>query len=456
MAGWSDQDISAAQTVLRRYSVDRFRDAVAEIAGTLGRGITPDALRRAFLRRGVGAPTEYCATVAPPLSPADEALVEPLMRDAAARLGSRPIAGKVAEAAPPVPQPTSKPSAATAGGPLSPAVQRLVAVAKREPLAFDALCDKLDMAPAKVRALVEEARGAGVVVHVENNHVGIRAAGPEARVRNTGIAPVVGQRQKVGVISDTHLGSKYCLRAQLREFIEYAYSQGVREILHPGDVLDGMYRHGVYEVSHVGLDDQARDLFETLPRLPGLTYHAITGNHDATFTDSSGVDVGRYLENYFQRHGRNDLFFYGNRGAFLKIRGAVVHLWHPRSGVSYARSYALQKLIEKYSSGEKPNVLLGGHWHVYCHVFERGVHALACPTFQGGGSAFSKSLGGAPAIGGMILEWDLTEHGTMRSFRHEFRAYYEVEKPQRIANDAAYLEEMEEAPIPAAAGSAWR
>jgi predicted phosphodiesterase len=437
MASWSDQDIEAAKAVLRRYPVDRFREAVAEIAEMLGRPINGGSLRHAFARRMAGAPTDYCmrpSAQTPPAAPAPR---------------PQPVVAPVS-AAPPAPRTNAPPAQP------SPAVQRLVQVTRREPLDFATLCDRLDLSPAKTRALVDEARQAGVVVHVENNHVGIRASGPEERVRTVGIAPVVGQRQKVGVISDTHLGSKYCLREQLREFVEYAYAQGVREILHPGDVLDGMYRHGVYEVSHVGLDEQARDLFETLPRLPGLTYHAITGNHDATFTDASGVDVGQYLTAYFQRHGRNDLSFYGNRGAFLRIRGAVVHLWHPRSGVSYARSYALQKLIEKYSSGEKPNILLAGHWHVQASVFERGVHGIACPTFQGGGSAFSKSLGGAPAIGGMILSWDLTAHGTMRSFIHEYRSYYEVEKPQRIANDTAYLEEMEETPIPAAAGGHWR
>lgn len=320
--------------------------------------------------------------------------------------------------------------------------RKLFEITKKGPISFSVLCDRLDMSPAKTKDAIKAARDQGIQLKVEHDHVGFAPQQAEDRVQNVGIAPVIGERQRVGVISDTHLGSKFCLRPQLVEFIHYAYQEGVREILHVGDVTDGDYRHGKFEMSHMGLDAQAQDLFEVLPQLPGLTYHAITGNHDYTFTEQSGVDVGKFLEGYFRERGRSDLRFYGNRGAFLKVRGAVVHLWHPRSGVSYARSYALQKHIEKYSSGEKPNILLAGHWHVYCHVFERGVHALACPTFQGGGSAFSKSLGGAPAIGGMILSWDLTEHGTLRSFVHEYRAYFEVEKPQQVQDDTAYLEEI--------------
>jgi predicted phosphodiesterase len=247
------------------------------------------------------------------------------------------------------------------------------------------------------------------------------------------VPPTVGQTQKIAVISDTHLGSKYCLREQLKDFVLYAYSRGIREILHPGDILDGCYKHGLWEVSHSGLEAQMDDLLQTLPALPGLTYHAITGNHDFTFTEANGVDVGRALTNRFREAGRTDISFYGDRGAFVKVRGVTINMWHPKKGCAYAVSYGLQKRIETYGSGEKPGILLTGHWHRYCHIFERGVHGLACPTFQGGGSAFGKSIGGSPAIGGLLLSWDLTEHGTIRNLSHTYRAYFEREAPQPIS-----------------------
>jgi len=316
---------------------------------------------------------------------------------------------------------------------------KLVSLTRSKPLPFVELCNRLDLSPGKTKALIAAAKTSGLLIKVDDHHVGLQVPVEDERVQATGIMPVVGKRQKVGVISDTHLGSKYCLRAELKDFVEYAYSQGVREILHPGDMLDGNYvSHGMFELSHVGLQPQIQDLVETLPKKPGLSYHAITGNHDLTFMEQNGVDVGRSITNEFKRAGRDDFHFYGNRGAFIKIRGAVVHLWHPMGGGSYAKSYKLQKQIEKYASGEKPHIVLAGHWHIYCHVYERGVHALACPTFQGGGSAFGKALGGAPTIGGMILSWEQTAHGTMRNFIHEYRAYFENEKPQQLFTEEAY------------------
>jgi len=304
----------------------------------------------------------------------------------------------------------------------------LIKLAKH-PIKFEDLCDKLDMSPSATRKLIASSK---VSLKMGNDHVQLPGAEQIRTIRDTRVLPTRTGRQQVGVISDLHLGSKYCLRSQLRDCVEHFYSRGIREILIPGDLLDGCYRHGVFELSHTGLEDQTRDLFETLPKLAGLSYHAITGNHDHTFTELTGVDVGGYIRGYFAERGRKDLTFYGDCGAFLKIRGAVVHLWHPLGGMSYAKSYKLQKQIEKYGAGEKPDILLGGHVHQFTVVEDRGVFAALCPTFQASGSAFSKRLGGQPALGGLIVSWEIAGKDLVRNFAVERRRYYEVEKPQKV------------------------
>lgn len=305
---------------------------------------------------------------------------------------------------------------------------QLMQALRNGPVSMLDLANRLDLSPARCEALVDKARADGVQVHLENGHAGMSPS-READIRDIARpkVPRVTQSAMVAVISDTHLGSKYCLRDQLKDFVHRVYEAGVRQILHPGDILDGDYRHGKFEMSHMGLDEQARDWAETLPELPGLTYHAITGNHDYTFTEAAGISVGAVLSSV-----RKDFFCYGDRGAFLELHGAIIHLWHPRSGGAYATSYPLQKRVEGYAGGEKPHILLAGHWHRYCHIYERGVHAIACPTFQAGGSAFSKSLVGSPAVGGLLLEWGLTKDGTMRDFKHTFVAYHQHEQPRKV------------------------
>ncbi len=376
--GWTTNKLNTARKIVSKHSdID---SAIKEISNALGKRCTFIQIDNAFKRYGLPTPKSLLKKEAQsPLEPGDS-------------------------------------------------VKRLYQLTKKKPLPFSLLCDKFDMSPSKMKAVIEEARSFGVLIKVEHDHVGVSQPTANDQIQDVKIAPTVGELQTIGVITDTHLGSKYCLRPQLKDFIEYAYDKGVREILHVGDVLDGDYDHGKFEMSHMGLDAQSEDLFEVLPKKKGLSYHGITGNHDWTFTAKSGVNVGRHLENFFANRGRDDLKFYGDRGAYLKIRGAVIHLWHPSGGVAYALSYAMQKKVESYSSGAKPQILLIGHWHKYCHIFERGVQALACGTFQGGGSAFSKSLkGSAPAIGGTILSWRATKEGTLREFNVERRNYFEVE-----------------------------
>lgn len=426
---WTDEEIRWICLVLGQHAT--LVDACVAIGKATGRRIHQTNLTNAFLTRGLPRPVEYLKRAEAETADSDFPMP-----------GTPKPPSKKPQ--PPLPEPRAKTAKTSeAAPPAAPDKFALFRQLKNKPIGFEELCDRLDMSPKKMRELVEEARSEGMHVHFEHGQVAILKAEPSTAPQESGILPVVGKIQRVGVISDTHLGSKYCLRAQLRDFVEYAYHErGVREILHPGDVLDGNYKKNgqIYECSHVGLDAQIEDLYETLPQLPGLTYHAITGNHDETLWADTGHDTGHAIERYFRhppdgRKPRNDLKFYGNRGAHLMMRGIRVHLWHPRSGKSYARTYHLQKLATLYAGGEKPQLTLAGHWHVSAYCVERGIHMIACPTFQGGGSAFGKSLGGAPEIGGLVLGWTLTEHGTIRDFTYERRAYFEVEGPQSLGLD---------------------
>lgn len=325
----------------------------------------------------------------------------------------------------------------------------------RNGISFSALCDKLDLSPARASRLLKDARAAGVAVDVAHDTVGLHWETPIDDVVSVTPAPTVGELYRCAVISDTHFGSRYCLRAQLADFLRYAYDQGCREVLHCGDILDGCYRHGVFELTHSGVDDQARDAAEVLPSLPGLTYHAITGNHEQSFAEKTGCNVGRAIMGVWRSLGRDDLTVHGARGAYLRVGGAVVHLWHPKKSEAYARTYHLQKQIEKYTA-IKPQILLAGHWHSAGSCYERGVEGIAVPCWQGSGSDFAKSLGNAPSIGGLILEWRMTEHGTIRDFALRPRRYYEREAVVDVRNVLPGIEVPPAVSVPVAVPIATR
>lgn len=304
---------------------------------------------------------------------------------------------------------------------------RLVALAKKK-ASIERVCDELDVSPAKLRRLVEEARNAGFIVDLKPTALVLEVPRIDDTVRDVGVPPVVTGWNWLANISDVHFGSLYCLRAQVVDFVKYAYRKGVRNITMSGDLLDGIYNHGKFEVSHNGLEAQTDDMLTTLPRLEGLRYWGITGNHEQTFAAQVGLNVGNYIQSRAREtHGRQDIRFFGGRSAYFKVGGAKVHLWHPGGGGSYAKSYKLQKKIESYMPGRKPDILFTGHFHQAAYLVERGIHAFLASSFQGGGSDFAKSLIGSGDIGGWILKWRMTEHGTIRDLVPHKRTYFERE-----------------------------
>lgn len=315
---------------------------------------------------------------------------------------------------------------------------RLRAAAKRNPT-FEDLCDAMNMSPKACKALLAKAEKFGAPVHVEHGVISLAPARTLDTIQDITIRKPVGGYHSLLLISDTHTGSKYCLRNPIRDVVNWAYEQGVRDVSHSGDVVEGCYRHAQYELSHVGFDDQVRDAFNTFPQLPGLNYHFISGNHDYTFEEHTGMRCGQAIENGMRALGRDDWHCYGDRQAYVRIGGIIIDLWHPRGGGAYARSYNPQKKIESYTA-IKPHLLQIGHYHQFCYVYERGIHAFQMPCFQGSGSNFAKSLKGSPAIGGIIVRWRLTETGRIHDLQFHPRFFFERDEVFNPRNELSMEE----------------
>ena len=308
-------------------------------------------------------------------------------------------------------------------------IARLMKEIKKHP-DLEALCDRLDMAPRKVRALIDEAKEKGFQVAMMGGRVG-RLPVSEGDVVLSEVDPA-GETQHLAIVGDVHMCSKYHLRGYFEDFCRKAYKRGVRYFLQVGDMLDGAYEHGQYELTHSGFEDQSEYCVKHLPEMPGAKWVMITGNHDEKLGDRGSLNVGRALESRFRDAGRTDFAYAGARAADVRIvrkngRGLTVRLWHPKKGAGYARTYGMQNYIRDLSPGYKPDILAVGHWHTQASFEMRGIHAFAAGCFQGGGSSFSKSLGGAQSIGSWIIDYAMTSGGTVRDITPTWVGYYEGE-----------------------------
>jgi hypothetical protein len=252
---------------------------------------------------------------------------------------------------------------------IDPDIRRLMSIILKAKIAptFESLCDLLDKSPSKTKALIDLANETGHAVMV----VGDRAVyAPAAESTVPTLVEQATSTNMIAIVGDVHFGSKYHTANFFLDFCNRAYKQGVRQFLQVGDLLDGNYQHGRFELTHHGFQDQVSLAIKALPQWPDAKWHFILGNHDNTFEDS-GLDVGKAIVNAFNAAGRYDLTYHGNRGAYVRFargkqRGLYVHAWHPRSGGAYAMSYNLHlqrsrrpKTAERGHAESKRNQQLG-------------------------------------------------------------------------------------------------
>ncbi len=412
---WTVDRLHAARAILSQHTI--LLDALAEIAETLGFPVTRASLDRAFALANMPTPFTY---LAPDLEPLDRETIRMPVAEVHELPDDSSTTNDAAE-------PASSTDTAT-----DAAIQALVDATKRGAIDLETACNLLERSPKAVRDLIAEARDLGYTIDLEGTQIGRRPAAVREDITPIAIQ-TANEWRTFAIASDIHIGSKFFMRPEFVHFVHLAYERGVRTILGPGDILDGVYKHSQWEEYAHGFDEQAEDAAAVFPKLPGLQYVMISGNHDQTHEVSSGLDVCKALVDVFRRHGREDLIMLGSRGATLDLiadgdtRGLRVELWHPLGGGAYALSYKLQRKIESYAVGAKPDVLLAGHWHQQCYFTQRGIHAMSCGTFHGGSSPFGRALGTTPAIGGWVVEYAQTPDGTVRHYRPEWIAFFENE-----------------------------
>lgn len=221
----------------------------------------------------------------------------------------------------------------------------------------------------------------------------------EKRVK---LAPKSVKHHRFGVVSDTHMGSKYQQLTYLHEFYDLCKKEKIDTVLHVGDLVHGspkMHRDMILESFVHGADAQTEYAITNYPKVPGITTHLIAGNHDTSFWEDSGTDV---VAAFCKQ--REDCHYLGRRGAFIEMGGVSIYLWHPRGGGAYALSYKLQKFVEQVAPDQKPHMVLTGHWHSPAHIpAYRNVEAFRLPCYQSQ-TPFEKTLALHPVIGGVILD----------------------------------------------------
>ena len=208
-----------------------------------------------------------------------------------------------------------------------------------------------------------------------------------------------------GVVSDTHLCSTHEKLNELWTFYEICRKEGIKVVVHGGDILCGwkIYKGQENEVHTFGVDNQVRYFIKHYPKVEGITTYFITGNHDLAWLQLAGVDIGNIIEKE-----RLDMVYVGQYQGDVDMRGIIVRLHHADKGNAYALSYNAQKIVEQIPSGDKPHIMIFGHYHTSHYFFYRNIHIINAGCFEGQ-TLYLIRKGINPTVGGWTVRVRVAE-----------------------------------------------
>jgi len=230
-----------------------------------------------------------------------------------------------------------------------------------------------------------------------------------------------GESFTLALVSDTHKGSNFFAKEALDKFYRYAYSKGVRDFYHAGDVTDGFYKSrdtNWFEQYAHGFSEQLNDCISNYPRLDGVTTYFITGNHDLTHTFNGGANLGWELGGREDR-ARKDMVYLGHNFAKVWLTPKVdLNLVHPTDGGAWAVTHKIQKIIDSAEGVRKSKILAVGHYHKMAWIEWKGTHGFVMPSFQNQ-TPFMRDNNLASYVGGIILTIKVDSNGDLISVTPE-------------------------------------
>ena len=297
---------------------------------------------------------------------------------------------------------------------------------RKRSYSVEALADKVDASPRRVREAIERLREAGFRIPEEREgRIELHKVAPTSdEPHKLSLQLLDGDHVRFGVVSDTHLCSKHCALDELHLAYDFLAREGITDVLHPGDLVAGL---GIFpgqhnEITHHTYQDQVAFAVENYPRREGITTRIVGGNHDLEGDFGKiGADPVQAVANQ-----RDDFDYLGPYSAWIElVNGGYVHLLHGRGGMSYAFSYKAQKVVEGYAQGRKPGALLLGHFHVQGNFSPRSVNTMFPACFEWQSPQFGARLGLRPTVGFHIVEARLAEDGTFVEWTPRWHPFVE-------------------------------
>lgn len=310
----------------------------------------------------------------------------------------------------------------------------LAAIKSQKQTSFSDICNKVNKGPATVQRAIDKLKENGYELIVAEDRIEITTPKPAMNEVHIHKTPAAGNEIIFGALGDTHLGSKWERLDVLNTLYKDYEEQGITEVYHTGNMVEGDARFNKFDVKVYGIEAQTDYFLEHYPQIPGITTYYVTGDdHEGWWMQREGINYGKYLQNKAIECGRDDLVFLGHVEADVIFESPDgnpqnhrhMRVMHPGGGSSYAFSYKPQKIVEAMTGGEKPHICLIGHYHKFDVSYPREVWTVQTGCVQDQ-SLFMRKRQLQAHVGGCKVRMRQLEDGRLVSFAAEFTPFYDT------------------------------
>lgn len=302
----------------------------------------------------------------------------------------------------------------------------LIEALKKEQLDLDGIAKKFEVPLQTVKDALLKLQGNKALLIKESDKYRITEA-PEQGSRVC-LNPDMwrGDVLKFGFTADNHLCSHFERNDVLNLIYDLCVGEDVEVVLNGGNWIDGEARFNKNEIHTKGFDNQIVYAVNNYPYRKGIETWFVSGDdHEGWYNQREGINSGEYFQLKRENTGKFDLKHLGyveadidlNEGKFEQ--DSWMRVMHAGGGSSYATSYSAQKIVESLQGGEKPVVLMIGHYHKLLYGYVRNVHTIQMGTTQDQ-SIFMRKKKIEAHVGGGIIELRRAKDGTINRCKVDF------------------------------------
>jgi hypothetical protein len=293
----------------------------------------------------------------------------------------------------------------------------------------DALADIFDVAPKVIRAALDSLTEQACILDCDDGNYtmpkAIRPATEPVRETLEGLGARQG-RFLIGCTADWHVGSKYCREDVITQLYEWYAREGVTKVYLAGNWCDGESRLNMFDLSVHGMTPQIHEFLRICPQFPGIETYVLSGDdHEGWWVQREGINIGQLLALEAQKAGRSDIKDLGYMERDIELASSqIMRIIHGGGGSAYATSYAAQKYVESLQGGEKPRIVVMGHYHKYEAGYPREVFVLqpGCCEDQ---TPWMRKNKLQAHVGGCIMDVRINADGLLNEIGHRWKPFYD-------------------------------